>query len=353
LSSRLRRFASAASAAALLFALIAVAPVSAKTPGWQFIDGWTGVPVTDPISKTCPACQPFTTSPATVSPNALAAFKVTIKNAGSSNISALYLSTSIPASNPAGNPVYIFPAVWTNETGPTAPCRSDTSLPLYCSFGSLNSGATVTVEIVFQAPAASLSFNFRADGNGNTPSDGGTSHGDTLLGPTGFNVSTSKDFSGGFDLNGGTPFQTNNILGKKNIQSTAVTSNRAATPVTVTDGLTTFPVVGGTDPCLTVTCVGDWAIVSVGDGTVGPVEVTITIYGQTIHGNPALSSFGLWHEGSSPNPITLPCSDPSSIPSHGGDKAYAECITVQIVGNNYVIDAWLKHNGSGRGVLFG
>jgi hypothetical protein len=344
---RMAWLASVVAASLLAVMLLSVGGVAAKTPGWQFIDGLTGIPITQPCPPAPSGCQPsFTGSPTTVSLGAYVAFDVEIKNTGTSNISALTLTTDIPASNPMGNPIAVFDAVWTGQSGPLQPCAPvSSSVPLFCSFGALNAGSTVTVEIVFQAPttAGSQAFNFLANGNGNTPSDsGGTSHGDTLKGPTSFTVSSSGDFKGGFQFTSGT-ISTNSNLSKKNDQSSSVTPPKDATaiPVTVQDN----GPAPTNDPCQTLLCLGDWTYIQVGNhSSVGPIEVTLLIYGPSVPKGATLSNIGLWHDGTI---ITLPCSDPSSIPNFGPNGN--ECITVTTQGNNIKIDAWLLHNGGLKG----
>jgi hypothetical protein len=318
-SLSLRRLATATSAALVALMLLGAGATTATVAGMEFQAGF---------NKTLPA---------TVGPNQNAGYQFRIHNAGSSNVSQLVLSAP-------GNGAAAFVQ---NSRGTV--CQKTPTL--VCSFGSLSSDAYIDVTVAYLVGTSNFSVTFQLDSTGGAADKGHNSHGDSVMKTFSTSVNSGKNFAGGFDINGGGTFKTDDSLGKRNVQSTSAHSNVALTPIDVTDGILTFPV-NTTNPCDSHTCVGDWAIVNVGGGTEGPVEVKILIYGQSIKGNPALNTFGLWHEGSSPNPIVLPCSDGSSIPSHGGDPAFAECVDVSIVGGNYLLDGWLKHNGTVRG-LFG
>lgn len=309
MSSRLRRLAAISTLALLATMVLGTGVTSATVANMQFLSP--------------------TKLPATVGPNALAGYSFTVHNGGSSNLSQLFLSA--PANGAA--------AFYTDNRN--TQCQLTPTLS--CSYGALNAGDSIFVTVAYQVGTSNFNVTFNLDTTGGPTSDGHHSHGDSVTQSFTTSVNSGKDFAGGFQLDGGT-FGTNDTLGKKNDQSTTVHSGLALTPVNVTDGITTFPGTGD-DPCATLSCVGDWTQVQVGTGTQGPIEVKLLIYGQSVKGNPALSSFGLWHEGSTPNPITVRCADPTSI--NAGNQ---ECITVSMQGNNYLIDAWLIHNGTLRGL---
>jgi hypothetical protein len=213
---------------------------------------------------------------------------------------------------------------------------------LFCAFGALNSGDTIDIVIAYTTPSTGTAFagTFQLNATGQTFSDGGTSHGDTYNYAFSTGLKSSPNFNGGFQLHG-SQIGTTGTLGKKNDQNSTVTppSSAEALPVTIEDGITTFPGTGD-NPCLTLNCVGDWTVVQVGkDSDIGPVEVTLLIYG--IKGNPSLSSFAIWHDGTI---INTPCSG-STLPTGSG-----ECLTVTAQGNNFLLDVWLNHNGTLRGL---
>lgn len=320
-SSRYRRLASLVSASLLALMLLGTGAAQASAPGW----------VMSPITKL----------PPTVAAGKNAGFSFSVTNGGSSNISSLYL-VATDVIDPA---VY---AHWTIVTTLTDAFVRDGSCPtdaaLRCSLGALNAGQTAKFLIAFTVGSSAFTVTFQANTTGSIQSPNGHNHGDVLQGSATTAVSSSKDFAGGFQLNGSTFFDDQSV-GKRNIQGSTVHYGGALTPVTIQDGFTSFPGTG-TDPCDSLNCIGDWTQVQVGNGGVGPVEVKLLIYGQSVKGNFSLSSIGLWHDGSDPNPITTRCTDPSSINAGG-----QECITVTMQGSNILIDAWLLHNGNTRGLL--
>jgi hypothetical protein len=309
-----RRLATVATTALLGTMLLGAGTATAAQAGWEFINN--------------------ATLPSAVTPGADAGYSFTIHNNGKSNISQLYLTTSVDAA----------PSYLATSRG-TAVCQ--TSPTLFCSFGALNSGGAIDVTVAYTTPTTGNSYSatFQINSTGVSFQDAHHSHGDTLTDPFSTTLSSDADFAGGFQIADGTTYTDNTALGKKNIQSSAATSKTLAVPVTIQDNLPGFPGTG-TDPCTTLHCIGDWTSVRVGNGSQGPVKVTLVLYGKSVPNQATVNNIGLWHEGSTPNPITLRCSDASSIPNGGAN----ECVTVTLVGGNYQIVAWLLHNGGGRGI---
>ena len=314
---RLRRLATVVSTALLGAMLLGTGTAVANPPGWQFLDP--------------------TLLPDTVTPGADAGYSFTIHNGGKSNISQVYLL------NDSTDTID-----WLQTDRSTAVCTTTPSLN--CSFGAMPAGgADIHVLVVYKTPAVAGSYSttFYLNGTGFSIKDGGTSHGDSL--PLTFHttLSSNANFGGGYQVHGGS-FGSNQSVGRSNIQGSTVQSNLNLVPVTIQDGFTSFPG-SGADPCGSLNCVGDWTVVRVGSGSEGPIKVSLLIYGKSIKGNFSLSNFALWHDGSTPNPITLSCTDASAIPNGGT----AECVTATMQGTNVLLTAWLKHNGTGRGVLLG
>jgi hypothetical protein len=307
-----RRLATVATAALLGTMLLGIGTATAATPGWEFINN--------------------DTLPTAVTPGADAGYHFTIHNNGKSNISQLYLTTDVNAA-----PSYLL------TSRGTAVCQQ--SPKLLCAFGALNAGATIDVTVAYTTPTSASAFGviFQINGTGVSFQDAHHSHGDTLSDPFSTTLSSDPDFAGGFQIANGTTYTNNTVLGRKNIQSSAATSQALAVPVTIQDNLPGFPGTG-TDPCATLHCIGDWTSVHVGNGNQGPVKVTLILYGKSVPNGATVNNIGLWHEGSTPNPITLRCSA-TTLPTVGG----AECVTVTLVGGNYQIVAWLIHNGGIRG----
>jgi hypothetical protein len=315
-SIHLRRAVAVVTGAMLAAMLIGPATVTAAQPGWAF---------TNPKLL-----------PDAVSPGASAGYSFTIHNGGTSNISQLFLTDSVKAP-----PTYFF-----NSRGTV--CQLSPSL--FCSFGALNAGADINVVIAYATPTTGSVFEvtFQLNSNGATFSDrGNNSHGDSLNSTPGLfatALNSNKNFAGRFDLDG-TDVATDQDLSKKNPQASTVTPPASNIGVSVEDGLATFGGTG-TDPCGTsgvLQCIGDWARLNVDNGSSGPVKVTLLLYGPSVTNAANTGNIKLWHEGSSPNPITTVCSA-TTLPTGSG-----ECITVTKVGNNFKIVGWLNHNGYVRG----
>ena len=351
---RTRRSGVALVAAALAIFMIAPASSLASTPGWYFtVDN--------------------SLSPPVVGTGYNAAFVVTITNAGPSNISALYLSTDIPKTAANVSPTYIGPATYspTPGSGPTSPCNPAGSGPLYCSFGSLANGASVTLTVAFKAasPGTNIgnpngttaclplvdteawTFHFTAFGNGNTPSDKGTkSHGDTLCGQASIDTSSSKDFAGGFTLDTTTFSTSSDNFGKNNKQTTGLTPPEALIPATVEDG-STVPAPTDCQDSHCANAFGEWSKLSVRGGhNYSPTafKVVILVWGGAVPGGTSPGDIVLLRvadDGSTTDVIDLPCTFDvgSTTPNN------PECLTVTKVGPNFRIVAWVFHNGWMKG----
>jgi hypothetical protein len=97
---RTRRLATVVSSALIGLLLLGTSVVTASTPGWG-TSNVTTIP-TDGI----------------VAPNNNAAYVVTIRNTGKSNITALQLGTDLPSTAPnTGFPTYVGPIVYTGQAG--------------------------------------------------------------------------------------------------------------------------------------------------------------------------------------------------------------------------------------------
>ena len=127
--------------------------------------------------------------PTTVSPGSYAAFRVTITNAGKSNIAKIYLTDSRTET-----PFSVTPSTGCKSTG-----------PLHCSLGALGSGKSVTRVVVYKTPATGTSFpvTFEANTSGVSFSDGGTSHGDALRTDASTAMNGTGNFAGGYVVDAG------------------------------------------------------------------------------------------------------------------------------------------------------
>lgn len=325
---RYRRLASITSAALLAMMLFGTGAAQASPPGW----------VPGPISKL----------PPTVGPGSNAGYSFSVANGGSSNIATLFVvATNVP--DPA---VY---ATWKITTTISGALVRQGTCPttgaLKCSLGALNSGQTASFLIAYAVGTSDFSVTFQANTTGSIQSPNGHNHGDVLEWKATTSVSSSKDFAGGFQLNGGDVFNPDNLtVGKNNIQGSSVHQDGTLLPVTIQDGFTSIPPGTSSNPCSSYTCIGDWTVVQVGSGSEGPIEVKLIIYGKSIKGSIDLSTISLWHDNDPSSPITQRCNTTTTLNVVPGGP---ECVTVSFTGNNngnVLIDAWLNHNGTLRGL---
>jgi len=349
-----RRLATVATAALLGTLLFGTGTASASTPGWQF----------SPAIDT-------SLNPAIVGTGYNAAFVVTIDNQGSSNISALYLSTDIPKTASNVSPTFVGVPTWYSDaTGnqiASLPytCHAAGDGPLNCSFGSLASGLRVKILVAFAAAApgtnsglttpascavladtSAWTFHFTAFGNGNTPTDkGGKSHGDTLCGQTSVTTSSDQNYAGGYTLDT-SAIATTGALNTSNKQTTTLFPPSTAIAATVEDGLA-----DNTFSCLIAGCdhrFGEWSRLSVNNGGLYPAgfKIQLLVLGSIVPGPAKTTNINLIHnDGTNTYVISQRC-DATTLPVVSGG---AECVIVTKVGNNFLITAWLNHNGGGRG----
>jgi hypothetical protein len=302
---RLGRFAIVATSAALLGVMAASAPVSAAQPGWRF--------------------ENLQYLPASVGDGQVAGYSFTIANRGRSNISQLFFTDSVNAA-----PVYF--------TATRPGCV--TSPNLYCAFGALNSGHTIDVVIAYRVGTSDFSNTFRLDSTGD-PAGGNNSHGDSKLLPVTTDVSTNSNFDGGFALGDATWQTSDASLGRQNKQATKAETTDALIPVTLEDGIASYPCTG-----CTTHLIGEWSVLNVNNGAVGdPIKVTIMIWGGSVPKGVDADEISLLHAdglGGSTE-ITAACN--ASPPTN------ADCIeSITKVGKNFRIVAWLAKNGGLRGI---
>ena len=202
--------------------------------------------------------------PSSVTPGADAGYQVTIYNIGPSNISQLYLVNDFEHK---GNPTYV-----------GTPSHGTCTLPneqLKCSLGALNAGTSsapnsVTVTVGFTTSGTgSFDPGLEANTSGISFTDPKRSHGDALIDPAfaGTNLSTNKNFGGGFTTDHNGSIENNNQLIGQNKQSEKVSHLPIGIVATVQDGTDTTgtctPVPGVLD-CKSFA--GEWTILNVNNG---------------------------------------------------------------------------------------
>jgi hypothetical protein len=292
--------------------------------------------------------------PPTVVSGQDAGYRVTVANAGPSNINGLTLSTNIDV------PVTYFSGLTPFATGP-ASCLS-ANVKFTCNLGTMNAGQSTTFTIAYKTSGNGtfdMTVSLRSS-SGDTGSDGrGQSRGDALsvTAKTGL---ASGNFAGGY-FQADTLIQTNPILGKNNKQSTSLVGFAASVTdpydVMVRDGSTSLPT-DPTDPnfglvCDNPACAGrttEWSFVNVKEGQTqgSPFHVTMVIDGSLLPGGTMESDVLVVHvwfdaAGVSHTEVIgangVRCTPTTGVPSN------PPCITVTKVGSNWKIDAWLLHNG--------
>jgi hypothetical protein len=304
---RARRTLLAFAVTSMLAASAFAGSVTAATPNWSM--------------------DPIVLLPSAVTPGDAAGYGVTINNAGPSNISQLYLVAYLGGTDLAA------PApVFTSTTQGSCPNTNDT---LYCSLGPLRAGASVSVTVAFMTPAEGTEFSIRFEANttGATPSDGGTSHGDTIERTATTTLSDDPDFAGRFVLSGTQTVSNLLLLGPGNLQSTTVHSPTTGIPVTVADGDQ-----AGTLVC-TPACWSETSEIHVDGGADnGLFKVEIGIdkdLSETVH--------GVYHEF---DPGHVPASETitDKCPKHGSPSAPCFSVT-NLGGGDILVTVWLAENG--------
>jgi len=223
--------------------------------------------------------------------------------------------------------------------------------PLACDLGTLTGsqtvGQSVSFTVAYHVPTGTTgSFDMTVaiqSGSGNTGSDGGHSRGDA------FSKSAStaiggRDFDGGFSISGDT-FQTTGTLGRNNKQTTRLETTDSVIPVTITDGVSTYPCTVTVTDTQCSRLIGEWSVLNVNNThNVHPIKVTLLIWGGSVPGGLSTSDIYLIHAygTGAETPVQRACD--ANPPTN------ADClVSVTKVGSNFQIVAWLAHNGSIRG----
>jgi uncharacterized repeat protein (TIGR01451 family) len=276
-----------------------------------------------------------TSLPAAVTPGSAAGFEVTVTNNGPSNISALYLNDSLTSVTP----VYL---VSQDRPGACGESGTVASGPLFCSFGSLVAGESVTIVVAYDTDGYSGSFpiTFRANTTGATFSDGpkGRSHGDTLDKTVSTALSTNKNYAGLFSIAGGSAISNDSNLTGNNKQSTALLGLPPGVQASVEDGTGTS---GSCTSTPTFNCnqtFGEWSVVTVGEGESFSTPFLVLIKYKT--GVPTL----FVHSFGTPVQQEIIGLCPGGVPPAIGD---VPCFTWDAASTTATI--YTLHNGSYKG----
>jgi hypothetical protein len=249
-AARLAAVVSAAVVATMMFAGVA----TASPPNWVMT---------------------VTKLPGTGSPGAPVGYQVVITNNGPSNISQLFLVDKV------GDSLDV-PTAYVN---PTQGSCNPTG-PLFCAFGALNAGASVTTLVGYNTAGSASSFSVTFEGNtsGATFTDvKGRSHGDLLLSDpvvTTTALSNNKNFGGFFSTNTTHGVGNSDVLNGNNRQSTRLGGVAPGLAGTVEDG-SLLPDACTTDLANGIDCSlvdGETSVITVGSGGVIPGGFFVVIH---------------------------------------------------------------------------
>ncbi len=303
----LKTIAAAASATLLAISIFGASGVSAAQPGWKLT---------------------VTELPSAVSPGADAGYRVLIENLGPSNISQLFFTDSVDA-------------VPTFFTSTRAGCAVDPRL--FCTFGALNSGDSITVVIAYATPlsgAATFDVTFELNTTGKTFSDKGkNSHGDAKQATASTDLNSDQNFAGGF-IDGSFSVANGGTLGRRNIQSTSATGSGNGVPVTVQDGS------GASAACAAAlqNPLGECSEVNVAEGAVvgGLITIVITIFDKNVPNNIDVGEVFVSHTFTLDGVTTT-----FAIVTHcPPEPVAADCLSAELLANGDLqITVYVDHNG--------
>jgi Domain of unknown function DUF11 len=327
----------------LIAMLLAPTATLASTPGWQM------TVTTNPAASSSTDSSHVTVQ---VSKGNYFQASVTIKNSGKSNIAKLYLEDD--------GALGLYSATASRGT-----CR--TTSPLYCDLGALSKGASVTVSVVYSTPAdgSVTGTMIFANTSGVSYSDGGSSHGDALMG--GITVGyAGTGAAGGYVIDANQPIGTSG----GNQQTTILPPTNNIGVTIQQQGAT------GNTACGT-SGFGDLAVTNVGGGaTFSPFKTTLTYSTSLMNGETELSQVSVCHTydaghtpafrsitqacNSSTAPTNAPCINARFEGQTGNDDRHLVRISwwqwVWVQGpldaddfTTLIIDVWDTTNGGLRG----
>lgn len=325
---RLSRFGMVLTSAALASMLLGTGAVSAANPTWD-------------VS--------FDRLPNVVSPGADAGWLVTVTNIGPSQINDLNVTID-STSTTVG---YSYLSDLDVSTGfVVAPCPTVNGVTT-CNVGTLPDDGTVTFTVAFPGPTMTsggfnISIGLRA-GTGDTETDPGHSRGDKITFTDATPIAQNSNFDGGFTVDDFT-YQTNQNIGRRNIQATTVENVGDSIGVTVSDGgYEPNPTCPVQPACSQV--IGEWSNLNVDDGQPqAAFKVTLLVSGSSVPNFVDEDDIVLVHvldDGTVD--VIGDALDGSEDCASEDDSASAECIFVTKVGSNFRIVAWLFSNGGLRG----
>jgi uncharacterized repeat protein (TIGR01451 family) len=264
-------------------------------------------------------------------------FDIVISNRGPSNISSLYLVDSVPDGT-----VYL-----DSSRAGCDPAGSE----LFCTFGALNAGASISVRVAYLVPFASSGGNvtFEINSTGIVPGKN-NSHGDALDVSQSVTVlpAGTGDKAGQWVITPGYTLANNQAVSNANPQATRVAGIGQYIPVSLEDGS------GVSFQCPKSSCkdrlFGQWSRVSVAGGaSFGTAfEVTITVAESALPGGTNPDKVVVYHvlDDGTIQKISTAC---TTTPPTGSAP---ECRSASFDGaGNLVISVWVYRNGGFKGAL--
>lgn len=284
-------------------------------------------------------------TPSTVSPGDVAGYVVTYRNDDSSTISKVALTATM-----SDGFAYAIQSVSTSAGS----CK--TTAPLSCSLGNVKPGQTVTIVVglTTSSASASVTTTFDFSSGGSTPSDGGTSHGDSWFASATTSLSSDPNFRGRF-IAKSTQQTVENLqtLSATNPHATKVVAPVTLIPVTVQDGPATALACGGVFTQCPGTAFGETSSISVDGGRTftSPFRVIVSFDSSEIPSGVNQGNIKVYHQwsdasGTGEQLIAARCvvAKGASTPSN------APCVTVKkLPGNDLEVTVWTFHNGSMKG----
>lgn len=260
--------------------------------------------------------------PGTVAPGEPVAFTVYARNDDTSTVSQFYLRDLT-----AGTVLSATPS--------KGSCQQ--TEPLDCSLGQLKPGVTVSVLVVYLAPASGSSMPvtwvFSTTGLGSGGPDSDNSHGDEFPTSSSVSLNASADFGGRYvNTNSQTTVQNGQTLGPSNKQSTIVFSPETGIGVTVEDG----PGAGGDGGCGSgATCFSETSAINVNNGASyeNGFKVVVNLHSSQIPSGVNANNLVVYHDGVQ---ITDKC----------GKTPDPDCYSVKKFSWGLQVTIWLTQNGN-------
>lgn len=287
-----------------------------------------------------------TAVPSTVTPGDVAGYVVQYRNDDSSTISKVALTATMSDG---------FAYAVQSATTSAGSCKTGTG-PLSCSLGNVKPGATVTIVLGLTTSTASSSVTTTFDftSGGSTPTDGGTSHGDSWFASATTALSADPNFRGRFVAKS-TQQTVENLqtLSATNPHATKVIAPVTLIPVTVQDGPATALACGGAFTQCPATAFGETSQISVDGGRTfaSPFKVIVSFDSSEIPSGVNQGNIKIYHQwsdgfGTGEQLLADRCvtAKGASTPSN------APCVTVRkLPGNDLEVTVWTFHNGSMKG----